>query len=340
MVVACLWIAAALVAETSSPDLHTFLRRQLAVTPVEIESLEKGEIIVRLPKTTLTREVAAFAVMRLDVPDDFFIERVRDIVTFKASENVLEIGKFSDPPRLSDLSGLTLDTADIESARRCRLNRCDMKVSAAFIERFQRDIDWSAHNYRERTTRVVHELMLDRVKSYLSQGNSSLGEYRDKSYSLKLADEFQSLLKAAPYMFDYAPEFQKYLMDYPQSRPADVEDFMYWSKEKFGLKPVISLTHVIIYKRRSKNGTDILIASKGIYANHYVETSLGVTAFVHSERAGPPGTYLIYINRSRADALRGLFAGMKRSLIAGRLRDATKRNMQMIKKKLESQYAQ
>ena len=315
-------IVATLLAETPPADLQTFLRSQLAVTPQEMALLEKGQIVVRLPKTPETREVAAFAIMRLDVTDDFFLEHVRDIVNFKASENVLQIGKFSDPPLLADLSGLTLDAADVESAKRCRLNSCDMKVSAGFIDRFRKDINWSAPDYRERTSQVLRELMLERVKNYLAGGNASLGEYRDKSYSLKLADEFQSLLQPAPYMYEYAPEFQKYLVDYPQARPAGVEDFMYWSKEKFALKSVVSLTHVVIYKLPGRNGTDILIASKGIYASHYMETSLGLTAIVHSGGPGPQRTYLIYINRSRVDALRGLFAGLKRSLITSSLRDA------------------
>jgi hypothetical protein len=115
---------------------------------------------------------------------------------------------------------------------------------------------------------------------------------------------------------------------------------MYWSKEKFGLKPVISLTHIVIYKRRVARGTDVLIASKGIYASHYVETSLGLTGFIHSQEPEPRRTYLIYINRSRADALRGFLGGLKRSLIVGSLRDATKKNMEMIKKKLETEYWQ
>jgi hypothetical protein len=335
------WVATTVVGETSPPqDILTFLRTQLAVTPLEIASLEKGQIVVRLPKTSHTHEVAAFTIMRLDVPEDFFIEQVRDIVNFKASENVVQIGKFSDPPKIADLSDLVLDAAEIESVRRCRLNSCDMKVSAEFIERFRRDIDWSAPNYRQRTTEVVRELMLERVNSYRHRGNAALSEYRDKSYALKLADEFQSLLQPTSYMFGYVPEFQKYLIDYPQSRPAGVEDFFYWSKETFGLKPVISLTHVVIHKRLNNNGTDLLIASKGIYANHYMETSLGLTGFIHGTGPGPRPTYLIYINRSRVDALRGLFGGLKRSLIAGSLRDGTKQNMEMTKKKLELKYWQ
>ena len=65
----------------------------------------------------------------------------------------------------------------------------------------------------------------------------------------------------------------------------------------------------------------MLIASKGIYANHSLEASLGLTALIHSKSSALPRTYLVYVNRSRTDALRGLFAGSKRTLIGGRLRD-------------------
>jgi hypothetical protein len=96
-------------------------------------------------------------------------------------------------------------------------------------------------------------------------GNIALGEYSDKGYKLRLADEFQSILQPAPYMYGYAAEFQKYLQEFPNSRPTYIETFFYWSKEKFGLKPVISVTHVTVYKQSQVYGEDVLIASKGIY---------------------------------------------------------------------------
>src|ERR1043165_7582077 len=95
-------LSAVLLSEVPQPEPYTFLRKQLAVTPAELITLENNKIIVKLPKTPETREVAAFAIMRLDIPTDFFIEKVRDIVTFKKSEKVLQIGKFSNPPRLED----------------------------------------------------------------------------------------------------------------------------------------------------------------------------------------------------------------------------------------------
>lgn len=333
------WLStAALFAQMRSPEPQTFLRNQLAFTTYELSALEKGQIIVKLPKVAETREVAAFAIMRLDVPSDFFIDKVHDIVSFKKSDNVLQIGKFSNSPRLEDLAGLTLDPGEIETIKRCRVNNCAVKMSAQFIERFRKEVDWSLPNYRERATALAREMLLEYVQAYLRGGNAALGEYNDKSYPVRLADEFQSLLQPAPYMYEYVPEFQKYLQEFPNGRPEEAEDFIYWSKEKFGLKPVVSVTHITIYKRRGANGMDVLIASKGIYANHYFEASLGLTGFIQSRSSEPSRSYLIYINRSRTDALRGLFAGLKRSLISGSLRDGAKKNMELIKQKLETNY--
>jgi hypothetical protein len=45
------------------------------------------------------------------------------------------------------------------------------------------------------------------------------------------------------------------------------EDSARGSKEEFGMKPVITMTHVTITTRRV---ADVIIASKEIYASHYL----------------------------------------------------------------------
>ena len=332
--------AAALFAEATPPQLDMFLRRQLGFTPLEMGDLEKGQIVVKLPPTLESREVAAFAIMRLRVPSDYYVNRFQDIVNFKKSENVLQIGKFSNPPRSEDLNNLSLDPADIEAIRQCHINKCDVKMPAQFIEHFMMDLDWSAPNYRDRANLLMREKLLEYVKSYLHGGNSELAEYRDKSYRLRLGDEFRSLLQPAPYMYGYSTEFEKYLEAFPLSRPQGSQDFLYWSKEKFGLKPVISITHVIISKHVRADGSDVMIASKQIYASHYFEASLGLTALVQGPTSDPSHSYLIYLNRSRADGLRGPFASVKRSLIGSTLREGARKNMEMVRQRLESGYNQ
>jgi hypothetical protein len=86
---------------------------------------------------------------------------------------------------------------------------------------------------------------------------------------------------------------------------------------KFGLKPVIVINHITIYKNEKEAGPQILIASKQIYANHYFDSSLALTAFLSIPGANP-GSYLFYENRSRADGLEGAFSKIKRRIVEDR----------------------
>jgi len=302
-------------------------------TAPELTELDKGKVLVKLPKTPETREVAVFAVMPIDVTADVFTEKVRDIVNFSKSEHLLQTGKLSNPPRVDDLANLTFEKSDIDSLRSCRAKRCDVKLPAAAIERFRKEIDWSSPNYRERASELWKRLLIEYAGTYIRDGNKALFEYNDKSDAVQLDNEFKTLLLPAAYTYEYAPELQKYLEQFPNSRPADSEDFIYWTKETFGLKPVVSMTHLTMYRYRRPGETIVLIASKGIYASHYLESSLGFTVFIDHEAPGP--SHLIYINRSRSDALRGIFAGLKRALIGGRVRDGARRNMELVRGRLE-----
>jgi len=58
----------------------------------------------------------------------------------------------------------------------------------------------------------------------------------------------------------------------------------------------------------------VLIASNQLYANHYFNASLALTAFVNVPGA-TQGAELVYENRSRADGLEGPFGKIKRGVV-------------------------
>jgi hypothetical protein len=73
-----------------------------------------------------------------------------------------------------------------------------------------------------------------------------------------------------------------------------------------------------------------LVTSKQIYANHYFDSSLALTAFVRIPGASPE-SYLVYENRSRADGLGGLFGKMKRGIVKDKAVDSLKNILQSSK---------
>jgi hypothetical protein len=85
-----------------------------------------------------------------------------------------------------------------------------------------------------------------------------------------------------------------------------------WSKIKFGLKPVLAINHIVIFKSEREFGPQILVLSKQIYANHYFDASVALTGLT-KDTAGQH--YLFYENHSLADGLQGMFSGIKRKLI-------------------------
>src|SRR6266487_1015918 len=102
-----------------------------------------------------------------------------------------------------------------------------------------------------------------------------------------------------------------------------VENKIVWSKIKYGLKPVIAINHIMIYIREQKSGPQVLIVSKQIYANHYFDSSLALTAF-GSITDDSPKSYLFYENRSRLDGLTGAFGKMKRGIVEDKAVDSLK----------------
>ncbi len=313
------------------------LQKHIQVTAEDIAGLERGEAIARVLKTTVKKEIAAVGIVRVDTSGDAFIEKFRDIAEFKKSPSVEQIGKFSNPPRLEDLKGLTLDPCCLNAIKSCETGECDMQMSGEMMDRFRRELDPSAPDYATRANELTRRILLDYVKAYLQSGNAALIEYHDQRNAVRLGDEYRSLLIQSRFLAESAPEFYKYLEEFPKASSLNVEDFIYWSKEKYGLKPVLSITHVAIYRRTIENRTEVLIASKQIYASHYFDGSLGLTAVVDGNQGqANSGSYLMYLNRSRVGALQGLFIGLKRSVIGSRVRDGLAKNLRLIRRRLVS----
>jgi hypothetical protein len=135
--------------------------------------------------------------------------------------------------------------------------------------------------------------------------------------------------------YNVLSESPQSLKTHPKPELQLIDNAIVWSKIKSGLKPVIAFNHIMIFKREQSIGTQILIASKQIYANHYFDSSLALTAFLNVSGA-TPGSYLFYENQSRADGLDGPFSGMKRSIIENKALESVRAILHQSQMSLEA----
>jgi hypothetical protein len=144
---------------------NAFLRERAAFSASDIGALDRGKILVYLPRGSERSEVVSLGVMRLDIPADFLVAQKRNIVAFKKSSNVLQVGRFSNPSRIEDLAAMVIEPDVIDSLRQCKVNSCDLKLPAAWIARFRNSINPSASDYRERAEALLKQMLLEHVQN-------------------------------------------------------------------------------------------------------------------------------------------------------------------------------
>jgi hypothetical protein len=326
---ACLLGAAGAMAQEriTDADVRAVLTTRLGFSDEELADLRRGRAVRHGLRPSAPGEVAVTGAIRIRAPKAAFLAHVRDIVRFKSGPGVLQIGRFSSPPVLDDLAALTVDKDDLDP-RSCRVGDCGIRLPASVIERIGREIDVKAPDAQARAAAFFKHVLFDDVSAYWS-GTDRMSQYDDGPKPIRPREELQGVLGAMPEIGALMPGLPDHLLHFPAARLPDVEDFLYWSKEKFGVEPFITVTHVTIVCR---SAATCLMATRDVYSSRYLDASV---ALAIATDAGADAFDLVYDNRSRANALKGGLSGLRRSLTERRARGALEDSLKTIKKRLE-----
>ena len=312
------------------PDLRAMLVKDLKFSAGDIADLEHEKIVKHTLPTTAAGEVAAVGGVRIHAPKERFAAAYRDIVHFKKNSSVLEIGRFSSPPELSDLDALTITHDDFD-LRHCRVGDCDIRLPAQDIHRFEKEIDWTRPDADAKAAVLFKQMLVDNVRAYTSGGPGRITQYDDDRPPILPVEDFHGLLKNSPYIDGFLPGLGGHLVSYPSATLPGAEDYLYWSKEKFGIAPFISVTHVTL---APEGPHEYVATTRDVYSSRYFDASLALVVASDSV-SDPHAFYLFYVNRSRASALRGAFSRIRRSIVERRVRGSLEDNLRDVKRRLE-----
>ena len=311
---------------------RAFLLTAFGLTSADLGRLDRGEVVSRSYEVTNRREVATLGIVRIHTSPRVYVDRLSDIATFKRTEEVLQIGTFGRVPQFSDMASLVIEDADLKQLRRCRVDDCDVRLSAEGIERVRKGIDWQGADASSQASRLFRQILVEYVARYGEEGAAAAMEYADGVPRLHVGREFSSLMDADPITAAYAPRLRRHLLDYPRSSVEEVSDFVYWSQELVRGRPVISITHVATAAAIDDAPVAYAIGSKQIYATHYFDASLGLTLLIPDRTAATPTTYVVYVNRSRIDLFEGVFGGVARRIVSGRARSVVADQMHRLQR--------
>jgi hypothetical protein len=313
-------------------DPFQFLTPSVVVSGGDRERIDRDEVLTRV-LSGKSGQIAVFVATRLNAPPDALVAWMRAIAELKRSKFVLAIGRFSDPPRPSDLEDLTLDPRDLDAIRRCRPVDCGLKLSVGEIESLTAVVATAGAEWREAAQREFRRLLAERVVQYRAGGLAALASPADRK-SRRPDEALSAIVHQSPYLAKL-PQVVAWLKDYPHA-DSRVESFFYWSKEYYGGgKPVVSITHVGIIRPESDHRLPaVLVAGKQIFATHYFDGGLGLTMVLRDAANGTP--YLAYINRSQVDMLRGLLGVFVRGVLEDRVERQAPLIVRGLRTRLES----
>ncbi len=290
-------------------DPFSFFQPTVLLQPRDRELLAGGRPFARIIQAPAGR-VSVFAAVPSTIDGSRLVSWTQDIVELKKSKIVREIGRFSATPRLEDLAGLTLDKDDADTIAGCRGGKCGIKMTPNEVAAIRLAVQ------RERlgpaAQQAFREVVLGRARAYLENGRDT----------------------AAPpaFLLTNWPAVGRDLPEYPRRIVPGSESFLYWAKDYFGGKPIVSITHVTIVRGEDATDPDALVAGRQVFATHYMDGGWSLTALMRGEESN----YLTYTNQSGIDLLEGWYGGLVRRIMEPRLREEAAEALDGVRRRLES----
>ena len=333
--VSLLWTSYAFAAENAKDRLYSFLKKDMAFSEKEFKSFKAGKTVTKKLKTRTKHEVGIFSIAKINVSKEFLLKNYSQQGMNIETAAAKSWGAIKTPPQIEDLKEITLPQRDIKDLAKCKPGKCKVKAPVGAINKIA-ELDAKAPDYEEKANQLLQQDTVDYVSKYLKEGNKMLVEYSDKKKPVRVAEQFQGLLTASPYLKRYVPDLYAYLENFPNSQLPQAKDSFIWIKEEFDNKdarPILSVNHMVVYHPEGAGGEPI-VALKQLYATHYFEANLSLTGLFEDPESDGKSVYLLNINRARIDVLRevpGFLAGDlhkgARNLLHHKM-ETVKRNME------------
>jgi hypothetical protein len=332
-------IAAALLRASppSIPDVQSFFRDSIGLTQGQISAIRAGKPVTKTMPPRSPDEVFLFGAIYIHATPEDYLDFAQDLNRLRKLPNYLALGVFSNPPKLSDLDGFSLDDDDIKALKNCRPGDCLIQIPTSSIETIHQSINWSAPDVDNQVNQLARSGVLELLLAYQREGNRALGVYNDKRDPTDVADHFAFMLSYNKALPEYLPAFNNYLLSYPAGRPQNVEDTFYWAKVKFGLKPTLRVVHAITMRGSAAGEPACVVAEKQLYSSHYFETALDLSFCIRDGNdSSQPGFYLIMTLASEQSGLTGIKGTIVRKVAVDRSVSSLQDALATIRETLES----
>jgi len=310
--------------------------RSVGFTDAQIATVRSGGLVTRLRLQREDNAAFVVAVTRIATSEAKLLDEIRSVGRSgwtPAGERTLQTGRFATPLTATDLQPLRLERQDLRDLARCQVGDCDVQLDRRAMAEAQR-IDWGAPDAEARAARLLKTMLLERATAYLQEGNRAMAVYDDGPSPESAATGLEYILGNSPGLCKRDRPLCDYLLQFPaRPTPADLEQFLFWSKTRV-VKPVVSIVHAVIRRDENAPASRYDVVLKHVYDSHYF---LAYAEFL--SLLPEPGTtrafYLVRAVRALVSPPHGLLRGILLSRIKHGMRDQLAEEVALTRRRLE-----
>ena len=290
-------LASRIGAQASPVRLRDFLARDARLTSGQLETVDRGDLVVLTLPTGDDRDVAVMGLVRVDPPRGDVIEQLR---ARRA------VHPFATPPALDDVSAVQLTRDDLNDLARCQPNACNFKLPAAGMAALRSIASSNTPEVTRRAEDYLRSRMVEYVAAYRQRGNAAMIVYDDLG-SVQSSSSFDAMLRDSSHIFRVAPALARFLLEFPHASLPGEHDVIFWSVDALPrVRPVLRIMHEVTYTPGDVAGATVM-AAKQLYADHYFEAGLEVAIAIDDSLSGfsggGRGTVLVLVRHYRFDHL-------------------------------------
>jgi len=326
-------------AQQASSDLTSFLEQDIGLSAKQRASVDGGQSVAKVLRSAIDRDVVVFAIIAVDVPRSWFVEHFAAVDAPLRSPTRTMFGIFGTPAAASDASALTISKDEIKDLKACRPTSCHFKLPASTMAFLNTRVDWNAPDVSAKLAQDAREQMAAFVNDYRQRGSGAVVNYDDQA-TVKASDALAGLLAQTQHIFPSAPAaaFERYLMAYPTEKLDSVTNMIFWSEDHLPhARPIHGIRQLSIFTPPDP-GNATFIATKQLWADHYLEASLDMLTVVdrpaptaETNASGGSGAYLIAVRQFRFDNL-------PNNRVANGLRDQAEDDLRRLKQNYEQAF--
>jgi hypothetical protein len=241
----------------------------LSITNERRQDLLAGRTLVRVKRID-DSVLEVVGAIRIVAPFDSLWKLAMDPVRFRGARASVTVGTFGNPPTPSDARDIPLDRGDMLDLRRCRIGECSWKIRADYVERLQRDVDWSNPAADARAATIVREMIVTHAREFLESGAQAIGLSADRIPHQDRALDHQLVMAGMPGLHLLEEEHRDQLLASDRRSECDK---LFWAVEAVR-KPVVSLTEVCVGALDSRRFG--AVGYRQFWANHYFRAAVEI----------------------------------------------------------------